>query len=221
MIQTTNPSSEVIALAARQDYPAFYEREIKLRSSAKFPPFCDLVQIAVSSKNDVALSRAALALAAELKSLLAGDFSDVAAEVYGPFEAPIYKVQSEFRMRIVVKCVLNARSRAMFAALGDSFARSGREGRDLLGRFQSFGNLRIGIRGADNRRRSIRKPGNAKIRESAARRKLKRHGARSLPKSLQWRILQRRTASRARCRSADRRKTKPGADIIRKHSPPE
>lgn len=128
VIQTTNPSSEVIALAARQDYPAFYEREIKLRSSAKFPPFCDLVQIAVSSKNDVALSRAALALAAELKSLLAGDFSDVAAEVYGPFEAPIYKVQSEFRMRIVVKCVLNARSRAMFAALGDSFARSGEKG---------------------------------------------------------------------------------------------
>ena len=128
VIQTTNPSSEVIALAARQDYPAFYEREIKLRSSAKFPPFCDLVQIAVSSKNDVALSRAALALAAELKSLLAGDFSDVAAEVYGPFEAPIYKVQSEFRMRIVVKCVLNARSRAIFAALGESFARSGEKG---------------------------------------------------------------------------------------------
>ena len=60
--------------------------------------------------------------------MLAGDFSDVAAEVYGPFEAPIYKVQSEFRMRIVVKCVLNARSRAIFAALGESFARSGEKG---------------------------------------------------------------------------------------------
>ena len=117
VIQTSNPMSDIIRLAARQDYPAFYEREIALRKASQFPPFCDLCVISVASPDEVVLSRFCRAVAAMLKKRLDGEFSDVTACVYGPHEAPVYRVMSEFRMRFVIKCKLNARTREMFASV--------------------------------------------------------------------------------------------------------
>lgn len=122
VVQTTNPGSDVIKTAAVQDYPTFYEREIALRRAAQFPPFCDIVMLTVSSADDVVLARASVTLAETVKKKLTGEFSDVIATVYGPHEAPVYKVQNEYRMRLVIKCRLNARSRAMFASVQDEFS---------------------------------------------------------------------------------------------------
>ena len=36
---------------------------------------------------------------------------------FGPFEAPVYRVDNVYRMRIVIKCRLNKRSRSMFEDL--------------------------------------------------------------------------------------------------------
>ena len=36
---------------------------------------------------------------------------------FGPFEAPIYRAEGRYRMRIVIKCALNKRSRALFSQL--------------------------------------------------------------------------------------------------------
>ena len=121
-MQTTNPGSDVIKAAAVQDFPAFYEREIALRRVSQFPPFCDIVMISVSSADETVLARASVALSETVKKKLSGEFSDVIATVYGPHEAPVYKVQNEFRMRLVVKCRLTARSRAFFASIADEFA---------------------------------------------------------------------------------------------------
>ena len=122
VVQTTNPTSDVICLASEQNYPAFYGREIALRRATQFPPFCDLAVVTVSSKDDVVLARACAALAESLKKKLAGTYADVQAIVYGPIEAPVYKVQSEFRMRMIVKCRLAPRSRALFGELLAEFA---------------------------------------------------------------------------------------------------
>ena len=122
VVQTTNPNADVICLAAAQDYPEFYDREIALRRAAQFPPFCDLAVITLCSKDDLVLSRGALTLAGSLKNKLDGAYSDVKAIVYGPIEAPVYKVQNEYRMRMIVKCRLAPRSRAMFAAIMSEFA---------------------------------------------------------------------------------------------------
>ena len=56
-------------------------------------------------------------LAKSLSELLSGKYSDVPTVVFGPMEAPVYRVDSKYRMRMVIKCKLNKRSRALFAEL--------------------------------------------------------------------------------------------------------
>ena len=41
--------------------------------------------------------------------------------VFGPIEAPVYRVENKYRMRIIVKCVLNRESRALFSSLLASY----------------------------------------------------------------------------------------------------
>ena len=45
---------------------------------------------------------------------------------YGPDEAPVYRVDNIYRMRMVVMCRLNKRARAMFEELLTAFASEGR-----------------------------------------------------------------------------------------------
>ena len=123
IIQTANPDHEVIGLACRQDYEAFYEREIKLRRALVFPPFCDIALLTLSHTDERKLLPAAKALSDELSRLIAGDFSDVQIIAFGPFEAPVYRADGKYRMRMVVKCALNARTREMFGVLLDTFGR--------------------------------------------------------------------------------------------------
>ena len=75
-------------------------------------------------KDEKELMLAATRLAEELATLLKDSFSDVQTVVFGPFEAPVYRVDNRYRMRMVVKCRLNKRSRALFATLLATFDRS-------------------------------------------------------------------------------------------------
>ena len=125
VIQTNNPDSEVIDLARRQDYESFYAREIKLRKLLVFPPFCDIALLTLSHRNEQTLMRGAKALADELSKRLAASFSDVKLIAFGPFEAPIYRADGQYRMRMVIKCALSKRTRALFADLLCDFSRRG------------------------------------------------------------------------------------------------
>ena len=53
------------------------------------------------------------------------DFRDVPLMLYGPFEAPIYRVQNTCRMRLVLKCRLTKRTRAFLAELMTEFGKAG------------------------------------------------------------------------------------------------
>ena len=127
IIQTCNPDHDVIRLACKQDYESFYEREIKLRQLLVFPPFCDIALLTLSHRNEQRLFEAAARLTAMLKSAIEGEFSDVQVIAFGPFEAPIYRAEGLYRMRLVIKCALTKRSRAMFATLADEFRQQGTE----------------------------------------------------------------------------------------------
>ena len=54
----------------------------------------------------------------------AEEFPGVKHLAFGPFEAPVYRVDNKYRMRMIVKCVLNRESRALFAALLSSYQSS-------------------------------------------------------------------------------------------------
>ena len=125
VIQTSNPDSEVLLLAARQDYKTFYKKEIRLRRALVFPPFCDIAVITVSSSDEALLSASSVKLSEYSKELLSGTFKDVKAMLFGPFEAPVYKVQNTCRMRMVIKCRMSRRLRQFISCILCEFGKSG------------------------------------------------------------------------------------------------
>ncbi len=128
VIQTNNPDSECIKLACRQDYHTFYESEIRLRKLLVFPPFCDIALITVTSREEHDVIAASTRLSEKLRELTSGEFSDVPLMVFGPFEAPVYKVENKYRMRMILKCSNNKRTRAMLSVILSYFSSSGAHG---------------------------------------------------------------------------------------------
>ncbi len=115
VIQTYNPDNEILKLAAAQDYETFYRGAIRMREAMVFPPFCEMVLLSYSSAEEVEVMNAATKIAARLRALLApgGEYHDVQMAIFGPFEAQVYKVNEKFRMRMILKCRLNRRTRAL------------------------------------------------------------------------------------------------------------
>ena len=61
-------------------------------------------------------------LAGELAKL-AAVYSDVWLVVFGPFEAPVYRADGRYRLRMVVKCLQNRRTLQLFGELLDVFGK--------------------------------------------------------------------------------------------------
>lgn len=131
VIQTNNPDNECIRLACAQDYERFYENEIRLRKALVFPPFCDIALLTLTSPDEHELCKASSILSEQWNQKLSKDYADVPVIAFGPFEAPVYKVENKYRMRMVVKCRLNRRSRALFSELLRDFSKSGIRGLSL------------------------------------------------------------------------------------------
>ena len=121
VIQTNNPDSEIIRLACAQDYESFYEREIRLRKLLTFPPFCDIALLTVTGAYETELLRATTLMAQMIKEMAEGDYKDVTLVTFGPFEAPVYRVDNKYRMRMVLKCKLTRRTLSMLAELLSTF----------------------------------------------------------------------------------------------------
>jgi primosomal protein N' (replication factor Y) len=118
IIQTNNPDSEIIALASAQDYPTFYEREVRLRRLLCFPPTCDIALLTVSGTLENELLMATKKLYEELGAIRKEEaYQSVELVIFGPFEAPVYRVDNRYRMRMVMKCRLTKQTMEMFGDL--------------------------------------------------------------------------------------------------------
>lgn len=117
VIQAMNPENEIIRLACDQNYPEFYNSEIKYREAANFPPFCDIVLIDFVSEKESMLKDYSARVRARIEELVKSDFADIPLIIYGPCEAPVYRTEGKYRMRIIIKCKLNNDSRALFDML--------------------------------------------------------------------------------------------------------
>lgn len=124
VVQTFNPTSDVITLASNQDYGEFYRREIRLRQALVFPPFCDIAVVTLASRDEALLSGATVRLREWVRDAVAGPYADLKLIVFGPFEAPVYKIQGVCRNRLVIKCRLNRRSREMLAHILTDFGKN-------------------------------------------------------------------------------------------------
>ena len=114
VIQTYAPKNETIRLACLQDYEKFYEGEVAIRRELSYPPFCDLVQLTMTSEDEEALCKYGDKLSSLITQKLSAEYSHLPFTVFGPFEAQVYRVNEKYRLRMVIKCKLNRESRGLF-----------------------------------------------------------------------------------------------------------
>ncbi len=124
VIQTYSPDNETIVLASRQDYKSFYESAVKLRYQLCFPPFSEFALLGIHGSEERDVQAMTLAVDTRLREYLAGEFSDVKTYIFGPFEAPVYKVNNIYRMRLILKCSITKRVRELIARLMNDFSHS-------------------------------------------------------------------------------------------------
>ena len=123
IIQTMNPDHDVIILACKQDYKTFFANEIRTRKLLSYPPFCDIVLLTLSGEVESAVMKDSKLLSDMLREKISTTHKDVPIVCYGPFEAPVYKLDGKYRMRIVIKTKLNKHSREMFSEIYKAFGK--------------------------------------------------------------------------------------------------
>jgi primosomal protein N' (replication factor Y) len=97
LIQTINPDHYAIRLAAAQDYPAFYEKELAFRRMMHYPPFAAMANVLVrSDKKELALR-----MSTELGHKLMPPPEKL--RVMGPAEAPVPRLKAEYRYQFLIK----------------------------------------------------------------------------------------------------------------------
>jgi len=113
LVQTYYPEHYAIQHAAQQDYPGFFEKELRFRQLMHYPPFTALANVIVRDmklENAIRWSRA-----------LAGFFAPHEArgvKVLGPAAAPLARLKREYRFQFLLKARKRARlTRTLAAAL--------------------------------------------------------------------------------------------------------
>ena len=124
VIQTYTPGNDVIRCAARQDYDAFYESEIRMRRLRRYPPFADLFTVTVSGTEEGRVLRAAVSVRETLRQLCRRpELAAGEPEVLGPAPAPVVKVNNRFRYRCTLVGKNDKATREMLAWLKKDFAK--------------------------------------------------------------------------------------------------
>lgn len=122
VIQTYSPTHPVILTAARQDYEAFFERELETRQALQCPPLCDLTVLTAIGEVEQQVLASLLALKTRLQSLMEGQYADVKAPVLGPAAAQMVKVMGRYRYHLTMRAQNTARWRSLIAGVMREFA---------------------------------------------------------------------------------------------------
>ncbi len=115
IIQTLTPENEIIRLAAKQDYDAFFNTEIKLRKALIYPPYCDLCVIGITGEDETVVKFASDEVLNLIKNYIKNEYNGEKIIVLGPMPARVAKVNEKFRHRLIIKCRNTARFREMIS----------------------------------------------------------------------------------------------------------
>ena len=121
LIQTAVPDHPVLQLAARQDYPAFYEEEVSFRRLSLYPPFCALCVVGFSGAQEGAVFTAAHRFG-QLLAELAAKHPDLPLRMLGPVPMNIAMLGGRYRYKLTLKCRNDAKFRALLRAAMDAYA---------------------------------------------------------------------------------------------------
>ncbi|WP_022819700.1 replication restart helicase PriA [Fusobacterium russii] len=95
IIQTYQDESYVIKNSKEENYQVFYENEIKLRKLFSYPPFSKIINVGLSSEDELKLHE-------EAKHIFEAIKSDT-VQMSGPMPSMVYKVKNRYRMNIFIK----------------------------------------------------------------------------------------------------------------------
>ena len=113
IVQTVDPDSNLIRLAAAQDYDAFYSGEIGIRKMMIYPPFCDIAQVSVSATSKADAEQVCKDIFDALKNGAEGKYSDIPIRVLGPSHAATPRINNRYRYRLIIKTKNNRRFREL------------------------------------------------------------------------------------------------------------
>ena len=74
-----------------------------MRKSLKYPPFCDIIVVDMSSTDSTELGGVAKKIHSYLKDRVIKEKFGVL--LYSPVACPIDKIKDRYRMRIIIKCL--------------------------------------------------------------------------------------------------------------------
>ncbi len=108
IVQTLYPDHYAIQLACRQDYTAFFEKEILFRTAMRYPPQVALINAVVRGRTFAQTMEEAVSVVEQLRKATAGA-ADV--RVLGPAPAPLGKLRGEYRVQFLMKSANRKRMR--------------------------------------------------------------------------------------------------------------
>lgn len=113
ILQTINPEHYAVRFASVQDYELFYAKELQFRRVMRYPPFASLANVLFRSEKQ----EEALRMSGEAAELLRSDTENV--RVLGPAEAPVPRVNKEFRYQMLIKSPQRKRLAELLTKLRD------------------------------------------------------------------------------------------------------
>jgi primosomal protein N' (replication factor Y) len=100
IVQTLYPDHYSVQLACRQDYAAFFERELQFRRAMRYPPLVALINVVVRARTFSQAMDDAADVADRVRD---APTAGADLRVLGPAPAPIGKLRGDFRVQFLVK----------------------------------------------------------------------------------------------------------------------
>jgi len=102
-IQTYEPNNFIINAAKNNNYELFIKEELKLRKEFAFPPFINIINICLISKNEDLVIRTANEKYEEVKEAVKDMVKERSLLLYRPIPHSIYKINDEYRINLFIK----------------------------------------------------------------------------------------------------------------------
>jgi primosomal protein N' (replication factor Y) len=113
IVQTLYPEHYSIQLAARQDYDAFFAKELHFRKSMLYPPLVAMVNVIVRGRT----LEEAMQVAGEIAKRLLPEATALNLRMLGPAPAPLQRLRGEHRVQLFLKGTRRAEMRQALRAV--------------------------------------------------------------------------------------------------------
>ena len=101
IVQTYTPEHYAIQTAARHDFAAFYDEEIRFRKRFRYPPYTRLIRFSYRNPSEDVCIEESEAMAEQLSEHLQA--RGIAGDLLGPAPAFVAKIRGDYQWQIVVR----------------------------------------------------------------------------------------------------------------------